>query len=280
MTLPASGAISLSDVNTELGYSSTAQISLNDSAVRTLAGVSSGAISLQDLQGKSNTFSFTISSNTADVNLRTAALAAGWNGSAVLYATIASGVVVYSTSTSNAALTVSGSFPNGVYLTNSGTILGKGGDGGNGGGYSSANTPGTAGGTGMTVSSAISITNNGRISGGGGGGAGGPVYEDGLSGYTYGGGGGGGGIGNSNAGVGGTAPNGNGSAGTAGTLTSAGAGGEGFLGIDYQRGGNGGTYGTAGESKAGASGGAAGACLTGNSYITWVATGTRNGTIS
>lgn len=280
MTLPASGAISLSDVNTELGYSSTAQISLNDSAVRTLAGVSSGAISLDDLHGKANTFSFTISSNTADVNLRTAALAAGWNGSAVLYATIASGVVVYSTSTSNAALTVSGSFPNGVYLTNSGTILGKGGDGGNGGGYSSANTPGTAGGTGMTVSSAISITNNGRISGGGGGGAGGPVYEDGLSGYTYGGGGGGGGIGNSNAGVGGTAPNGNGSAGTAGTLTSAGAGGEGFLGIDYQRGGNGGTYGTAGESKAGASGGAAGACLTGNSYITWVATGTRNGTIS
>ena len=44
----------MGDVNTELGYSATAQISLNDAAVRTLAGVSSGAISMQNLQGKSS----------------------------------------------------------------------------------------------------------------------------------------------------------------------------------------------------------------------------------
>lgn len=270
MTLPASGAISLSGVNTELGYSSTAQISLNDSAVRTLAGKSSGAISLDDLHGKSNTFSFTISSNTADVNLRTAALAAGWNGSAVLYATIASGVVVYSTSTSNAALTVSGSFPNGVYLTNSGTILGKGGDGGSAGygPYPSAGGAGGAGGAGMAVSSAISITNNGRISGGGGGGAGGQGETESTEGgviYYYGG-AGGGGIGNGS-------PN--------GTLTSAGNGAAAPIIVgQVESGGNGGTYGTAGQSRSNAAGGAAGACLTGNSYITWLATGTRNGTIS
>lgn len=54
MTLQSSGAISLSQVNTELGLSSTATISLGDSAVRTLAGVSSGAISLSSLYGKSN----------------------------------------------------------------------------------------------------------------------------------------------------------------------------------------------------------------------------------
>jgi hypothetical protein len=53
MALPASGAISLSQVNTELNLSSTAVISLNDTAVRNLAGVASGAISMQNLLGKS-----------------------------------------------------------------------------------------------------------------------------------------------------------------------------------------------------------------------------------
>lgn len=54
MTLQSSGAISLSNVNTELGRSATATISLGEAAVRTLAGVPSGPISLSDLYGKSN----------------------------------------------------------------------------------------------------------------------------------------------------------------------------------------------------------------------------------
>lgn len=53
MTLPASGAISMADINTELGYASTAAISLNDAAVRTLAGKASGAIAMIDFYGKS-----------------------------------------------------------------------------------------------------------------------------------------------------------------------------------------------------------------------------------
>jgi len=53
MTLPSSGAISFSNVDTELGYSSTATVSLNDTAVRLLFGISSGAIDMNTGHGKS-----------------------------------------------------------------------------------------------------------------------------------------------------------------------------------------------------------------------------------
>ena len=61
MVLPT-GTISMSQVNTELGRSSTASINLNETAVRTLAGVASGTISMNDLRGKS---SFTAVFNNA-----------------------------------------------------------------------------------------------------------------------------------------------------------------------------------------------------------------------
>ena len=50
------GTISLSDVNVELGRSSTANISMNEAAVRTLAGVggSGTVISMDNLRGKSS----------------------------------------------------------------------------------------------------------------------------------------------------------------------------------------------------------------------------------
>lgn len=54
MTLQSSGPISLGNVNTELGRSATATISLGETAVRTLAGVPTGPISLSNLYGKSN----------------------------------------------------------------------------------------------------------------------------------------------------------------------------------------------------------------------------------
>lgn len=59
MTLNASGPISLGgatvgqSINLELGVSATAQASINSSAFRTLAGVPSGAISLNNFYGKS-----------------------------------------------------------------------------------------------------------------------------------------------------------------------------------------------------------------------------------
>jgi len=51
MTLPT-GQISLSQVDTELSLGASTAISYNDLAVRTLAGISSGAISASDLKGK------------------------------------------------------------------------------------------------------------------------------------------------------------------------------------------------------------------------------------
>ena len=49
-----SGQISLDDVNSELGISSGTQINMNATAVRGLAGVPTGAITMSNLQNKSN----------------------------------------------------------------------------------------------------------------------------------------------------------------------------------------------------------------------------------
>lgn len=51
MTLPASGAISLSMIATELGLAATG-LNLNDSRVRSLAGKPTGAVSFSDFYGK------------------------------------------------------------------------------------------------------------------------------------------------------------------------------------------------------------------------------------
>lgn len=295
MTLPASGSISLSQVNTELGLSSTTAISLNQSSVRTLFEKSSGAISMSDGYGKSNVFSFTISSNQTNADLRTLAINAGWNATTNVNATIGSGVFVYSTSTGTPALTVTGSFPNGVTLVNNGTIQGMGGAGGTGRDYSSGfgGSAGAAGGLALSVSVPVSINNVNRIAGGGGGGGGGGsgfVMVGKAQASTTGGGGGGGGLGGGAGGLGGAnrAFAYGGRDGASGTLTTNGSGGAGGTSSGYSggAGGNGGSYGAAGSAGAdstqttGFGGGAAGGAVTGNSNITWIATGTRNGGIS
>jgi len=266
----SSGPISLAgttagvSIEIENGGNGTTQISLNDTAVRSLAGVTtpnSTIIMPTNFYGKSNQFSFSITANTTNYVLRASALTAGWNGSSKLVCTINSGVYVYSTGTGSYAMTIAGSFPGGVALINNGTIVGKGGDGGAGNGSS-----GGSGGPALQVTVPVTITNgSGRIAGGGGGGGGasgtsechGP-YKGGCDFYVFiGGPQGGGGIGNG-------APN--------GTLTAAG-------GATGSGAGSGGGYGSAGSAGAG-SGGAGGAAVVGNSNITWVSTGTRNGSIS
>lgn len=303
----------MSQVNTELGYSSTATISLNDAAVRSLAGVPSGAISMQNLQGKSSTFSFTIGSNQTNADLRSLAVSAGWNQSSAVIATISSGVYISSNSTGTYALTVSGSFPGGVTLNNSGIIVGMGGSGGRGAadGGSTGGAPGSGagGGPALYVSTAVTIYNYNTIAGGGGGGGGGGSSVDSSYDGKYGatttfyvaGSGGGGGrsslAANSSGGAAGTANSSysvysSGNPGNAGTVSSAGSGGsakQGPLGNFGGAGGGGGGWGSSGSggsngSPAGiygpAGGGGGGNAVVGNSNITWGATGTRLGGIS
>jgi hypothetical protein len=54
MTLPSSGVITIGDINVELGLTRTAQLDLNASNARTLAGIASGQIKMSDFYGKSN----------------------------------------------------------------------------------------------------------------------------------------------------------------------------------------------------------------------------------
>ena len=182
MALPASGAIRMgADIGVELGNTATSMISIGATAPRTLAGVPSGAIRVAaDFYGKSTAFVFnqTISSDTTNYNIKSAAIAAGWDQTKPLIATVTinAGVYVYSTSTGSYAFDTGSSFFAGstLALINNGIILGRGGDGGTGG--LSFNVAGTAGGTGgpaFIARYAINVTNNGTIGGGGGGGGGG-----------------------------------------------------------------------------------------------------------
>ena len=306
MAIQPSGVIKLSEIQAEFGgsnpismseyYRGGSYVTDNNTSVPT-----SGVIAISQFYNTTAEFLFTISSNySTPQDLRTLALAAGWDGLSKVVATIDSGIYISSNSTSTPALTVSGSFPTGLDLINNGYIIGMGGAGGAGrstygDGTAYGGSAGGNGGVALSISSAVSITNNGTIGGGGGGGGGGG------SGYYYldtvfsgGGGGGGGGrtgITNSSGGAGGTSGtgSGHGSAGGAGTSASAGGGGSGGGTPPYAGGvgGAGGTWGSSGSTggigsgspNTGFAGGAGGAAVSGNSYVTWVATGTRYGAL-
>jgi len=313
MALQSSGPISIGNINTEFGFAATTPRSL--SQLYRNGGIvgagapnvpTSGPISLSQFYGAANQFIFAITTNQTNLDLRAAALAAGWDGNAPLIATINNGIYVTSSATGTPALTISGSFPGGVSLTNNGYIIGMGGAGGGGGGdwWSLAANAGGAGGVALSVASPATINNTNTIAGGGGGGGGGggKAYfaSDGkTTNYTSasGAGGGGGRSGNTNSAGGfgayrrwygsnlGTTNNG-----YNGTLTAAGAGGTGAPTPQGGNGGAGGNWGTAGaagaagvdggSTHAGGGAGAAGAAVAGNANITWVNTGTRLGAIN
>jgi len=255
--------------------------------------------------GGAASFLFTIASNQTNANLRTLAVSAGWNQSSPVFATISGGVIISSNSTGTPALTVNGSFPGGVTLTNNGVIVGMGGAGGLAPNQNiAAGSAGGAGGTALSVSVALTLANNGTMAGGGGGGGGGQSGALDICGPLWESGGGGGGGRSSNAansaGGGGAGFGAGGarlaSSGGAGTYSSAGTGGLGAAWNSNNQGGtggNGGNWGTAGSTGStygpvGSvygtvgpySGGGAGSCTSGGVNITYTATGTRNGPLN
>jgi hypothetical protein len=242
-------------------------------------------------------YEYTVSSNTTNINLNSLATSLGWGGTLpiVFTLTINSGVSLGSSSTSNPALLIS-SFPAGteINIINNGYIVGAGGAGGNGR-WRTAGDAGSNGGDALSIAYATNITNNGTIGGGGVGGGGGCAFD------KWSGGGGGGGAGYVvGAAAQGATGDGRGIS-SAGTLTTGGA-----RGTPYAIGGSGngyGWYGGVGGSLGqnglvgngdyiygGGSGyafyglgagGTAGKCTStgSNANITWLATGTRLGTL-
>ena len=255
MALNSSGPISLAgtvagqSIELELLGNGSTQISLNDAAVRTLAGVPSGAITMPtNFYGKSNTLIVPVTGNQVNMNLRTYALSNGWDGTSKFQLQVNSGVYIYSTSTATPAITVTGSWPNGVEIVNTGYIMGMGGAGGNGPGGA-----GGAGGTAIFLGTNLTLVNNSYIGGGGGGGGGGQNNSGGAS-------GGGGGAGGAN---GGNSQN-YGSPGGSGGAAGGGPGSAGNNGTGFNQSGGGGgrimpgAGGAAGGSNGGGAGGGGG----------------------
>jgi len=177
-TLPASGVITLGDVNVALGLARATQTSLGQASVRTLFGVSTGAISLSNGYGKSSSYNLTISANTLKYNLRTALIAAGYSGTGTFKTTITinSGVYVWSDTTATAAFDTGVLSGGTITIINNGYIIGMGGNGaivgatpGNGG----------AGGPAMNIQHSVTMTNNSYVAGGGGGGGSVALYAGG-----------------------------------------------------------------------------------------------------
>ena len=160
MTLNSSGPISLAGSTTgqsiaiELGVSATAQISLNDTNVRTLAGVPSGAIIMPtNFYGKSNRAapSVTLTTNTTNYSLNITTLSG--------YVAGVSDVLITGDT---------------VKIVNNGFILGMGGSGGGGSMlYYHTYIAGSAGGNALSLGFNTTIDNTNAsayIAGGGGGG--------------------------------------------------------------------------------------------------------------
>ena len=215
-------------------------------------------------------FRQTISSDATNYVLRNAAITAGWDGIVPLDAevTVASGIVLSADSTGQYAFDTGATFPAGTTLTlvNNGFVIGMGGAGG------AAYTAGSNGGPALRAQYAIGIDAAGGVIGGGGGGGGGDKS----------GGGGGGRSGRTNAA--------GASGGASGTFSSGGSGGGGGGGAGGTTGpggagsgaggGGGGGWGASGGTTGSYAGGTGGAAVVGNSYITWINTGTRYGSIT
>lgn len=230
------------------------------------------------LRGYGFVFTQTISADTSNYNLRTAALAAGWDGAAPLFATVTinSGIVVSATSTGSYAFDTDLSYPAGstLALVCAGYICGMGGAGG--AGSSPSGVIGLPGGPALRAQYPISIDATGGTIAGGGGGGGGHYGTNPYISSSEGCGGGGGRTGRTSSSGGYAYPY----RGNDGSFSAAGA--DKYNPTQpYGSGGAGGNWGSGGSAGyLGQAGGAAGAAVVGNANITWLNTGNRYGPIS
>lgn len=297
MTLQSSGAISINNINTELGSASGTPRSLGDSSSRNLAGVPSGPISLSNFYGKSNVQEVIFDNsggawgNWQDQNLWNIFVYLGIAITSNKVKVILRNITITSSSIGIAAIETGSGWPAGTHLEvvieSTSAIYGRGGTGGVGTASNVAGNPGGAGGRALTITSAISggsitITNQGAIrAGGGGGGAGGRGMN-----YI------GGDAGGCTAVAGGNGGNGAGSTGTAGAVAAATAG---VVPLSPRGpGGNGGTYGangvaggagvresaTCASAMPGGAGGAAGSSIINSGLATINNTGTIAGALA
>jgi len=316
MAIPGPGVpISMTTLNTEFGggFSLSSYYrggSFVPNTPQNAAVPTSGAISLGNFYGAVNRIiiSLTATGNNYDVYAnRGPTYSPG-----ISDLTITVPGTVGSASTGSYAMLVPNAFnpTDTVTIVNNGVIQGMGGAGGGGAAAVliptplPAGSPGGGGGNAIYINRPTTITNNGTIAAGGGGGGGGGAaraVSKGIHNLAGGGGGGGGaGTNGGGAGAGGTASTGPnvvrsspGSPGGAGTSPAGGGGGA--RGTNpIVTGGNGGTGGGRGAGgAAGAAGtlpatvvspggaaGAAGSYLVGNPFVTWPATGTRQGNVS
>jgi len=265
----------------------------------------SGTIAMDNFYGSTGrtTVNLLIAANTYNYDVFTNRTPAYVAGATDLIVTVNPGVTVGSTSTPTYAMLVPSGFNPGdtVTIVNNGVIQGMGGAGGAGGQqFPGAVTggPGAVGGNAVFVNRPTIITNNGTLAAGGGGGGGaggsGPVGGK-LGPFNNRGGPGGGGGAGFNGGAGGAAGPGVGTnprpggAGSAGTSPAGGAGGvvpAPGVGPVGGAGGGRGAVGTAGQpgtgsgAGGGGAGGGAGNYIVGNPFVTYPATGTRQGGVA
>ena len=274
MTIKSSGSLALTEIQAEFGgsspislseyYRNGAYVTSNNTGVPT-----SGAISFNQFYNTVRQFQFTIANHVQQADLRTLALAAGWDGSAPIVATVNSGVYLWSDNIGVGGLTVS-NVPSGSIINNYGYIIGRGGDGG----YRWV-PPQNGGPALVNYAAGISVVNmsGAFIAGGGGGGAGAQDYGGDDQGHGGGGAGGGygagllsGRLGGAGGAIGQYGANGQGDYYTGGGY-GGGAGGGGGGGTQINGGGGGGGgrilpgsggAGGRGDSQAGGAGGSAG----------------------
>ena len=286
MALPSSGPLAFTNIQTEFG--GTNPIGLNEyyrggglvpvsSTTTTIP--SSGTIAANNFYGTANRVDvpLTIGSPTYNYDVYANRGPGYIAGKSNVNVTVSPGVLVGSTSTGTYAMLVPSSFSPGdaVTITNNGVIQGRGGDGGPGQFGASNGIAGNGGGNALYVNRPVTITNNSVIAGGGGGGGAGAGLTPNKGGSDWGGGGGGG------AGYDGGSGGGGGRPGSPGSSGSGGGGGG-----APAPGGPGGGRGAAGSGgspigganpRSGGPGGGAGFYIVGNPFVTWAATGTREG---